>query len=454
MHSQQSFHRAHDPVPSSSLYVTFPDLSAGGSKATQPPHPSPLYVQQQYPPDSDAPFEVQRSPPHQYHPHEQPQQGPTHLGNRIPPPALQQPQPRVAAPYPPFPQDHEGRHTTFQVLPHQMSRAPQQHAHIPIDPWVDTFSNHPSAQPTALRGMVSHVTYSLHPQPRRPLTLTHSTHPTPEHSPTTAVPPGHPTFHDQHEEGEIPDHSPRTCSWGGAGSLNPSTGVFSPAPGHSRIRTAQACEKCRARKAKCSGEHPACQRCLARGFVCAYAAERRMRGPNKPKHAHPPLSDAPQQPAAAEGPKPRKRASTMPSAPRRGLQMWPQQQKQKQNPQHEQGVAAAAAAAASPASPASSAGSGSLGYPPMSESEASPMTPHRSLDGRQPHVAGCFLPSPRVHVQDFTPAARHGVLSHINEGNGYEHDGGIITEGAVPGMYGQDIFPDVRIPFESTKDLF
>ncbi|KAK7467522.1 hypothetical protein VKT23_004575 [Stygiomarasmius scandens] len=37
-----------------------------------------------------------------------------------------------------------------------------------------------------------------------------------------------------------------------------------------RTRTALACEKCRERKTKCSGEHPTCQRCKARGLICVY----------------------------------------------------------------------------------------------------------------------------------------------------------------------------------------
>ncbi|KAF5373958.1 hypothetical protein D9758_000894 [Tetrapyrgos nigripes] len=37
-----------------------------------------------------------------------------------------------------------------------------------------------------------------------------------------------------------------------------------------RSRTALACEKCRERKTKCSGEHPACKRCKTRGLVCVY----------------------------------------------------------------------------------------------------------------------------------------------------------------------------------------
>ncbi|KAG7095305.1 hypothetical protein E1B28_006071 [Marasmius oreades] len=68
-----------------------------------------------------------------------------------------------------------------------------------------------------------------------------------------------------------------------AGSLDPATGIFYRTPEHPRLRTAQACEKCRTRKAKCSGEHPACKRCLTRGLVCQYAKEGRVRGPNKPK---------------------------------------------------------------------------------------------------------------------------------------------------------------------------
>ncbi|KAF5391187.1 hypothetical protein D9757_003122 [Collybiopsis confluens] len=68
-----------------------------------------------------------------------------------------------------------------------------------------------------------------------------------------------------------------------AGSLDPATGVFYRTPEHPRLRTAQACEKCRTRKAKCSGEHPSCKRCLTRGLSCEYAKEGRVRGPNKSK---------------------------------------------------------------------------------------------------------------------------------------------------------------------------
>ncbi|KAJ7595328.1 hypothetical protein C8J56DRAFT_883551 [Mycena floridula] len=69
-----------------------------------------------------------------------------------------------------------------------------------------------------------------------------------------------------------------------AGSLDPNTGIFYRTPEHPRLRTAQACEKCRTRKAKCSGEHPSCKRCINRGLICEYAKEGRVRGPNKAKN--------------------------------------------------------------------------------------------------------------------------------------------------------------------------
>ncbi|KAI8969699.1 hypothetical protein BD414DRAFT_257159 [Trametes punicea] len=74
-----------------------------------------------------------------------------------------------------------------------------------------------------------------------------------------------------------------STSWTLSGSLDPTTGIFQRSVEHPRLRTAQACEKCRIRKAKCSGDHPACQRCISRGLQCEYAPERKMRGPNKNK---------------------------------------------------------------------------------------------------------------------------------------------------------------------------
>ncbi|KAI0777822.1 hypothetical protein BD413DRAFT_189868 [Trametes elegans] len=46
----------------------------------------------------------------------------------------------------------------------------------------------------------------------------------------------------------------------------------SPTPLKNR-RTQKACNKCRQRKAKCSGTRPTCTRCLARGYLCEYVEE-------------------------------------------------------------------------------------------------------------------------------------------------------------------------------------
>ncbi|RDB21527.1 Xylanolytic transcriptional activator xlnR [Hypsizygus marmoreus] len=49
-----------------------------------------------------------------------------------------------------------------------------------------------------------------------------------------------------------------------------------------RQRTVQACDKCRERKTKCSGDHPVCHRCATRGLICQYSSrEPRTRGPSK-----------------------------------------------------------------------------------------------------------------------------------------------------------------------------
>lgn len=49
-----------------------------------------------------------------------------------------------------------------------------------------------------------------------------------------------------------------------------------------RQRTGHACDKCRDRKTKCSGEKPACNRCASRGLLCNYTApETRVRGTKK-----------------------------------------------------------------------------------------------------------------------------------------------------------------------------
>ena len=165
------------------------------------------------------------------------------------------------------------------------------------------------------------------------------------------------------------------------------------------------------------------------------------------------MLDGPSQLTVAEAQKTRKRASTMPTVQRRGSHIWGQQQKQ--NQQQEQAVVTAvAAAAASPASSASSVGSGSLRYPPLSESETSPMTPHSALDSR-PSTGVSFPASARVLVQDFSANA----LSRVSEGNKYgqggDYDHAVATQGMVAGVgtYGQDVFPDLsmRLSLENSK---
>ncbi|KAJ6490681.1 hypothetical protein C8R47DRAFT_456323 [Mycena vitilis] len=50
---------------------------------------------------------------------------------------------------------------------------------------------------------------------------------------------------------------------------------------HKTQRAAQACDKCRERKTKCSGDHPVCKRCTARGLICHYYGGARTRGSTK-----------------------------------------------------------------------------------------------------------------------------------------------------------------------------
>ena len=261
MHSQQLTHNAHDAASLDILqsrgtfYPSFPEL-LDSSKVPQAPHSSPAYVQQQFAPDSGASLEGGRSPPLPYHIHEHlPQQG--HPLDPSPPP--QQHQPCQTEVYPPFQHDHERPYPMPQGLSHHLSRAPAHSAHMPISPWpIDAFSDNASAQPTALRGGISPYgfTYALRPQPLYPPQPIHRsvpTHAPPEQSqPTTA--PGLSTSHasEQEEDRAITDQGQRSRSWGGVGSLDPATGVFSRASDHPRMRTAQACEKCRLRKAKVS----------------------------------------------------------------------------------------------------------------------------------------------------------------------------------------------------------
>ncbi|KAH8991630.1 hypothetical protein EDB86DRAFT_3079786 [Lactarius hatsudake] len=418
----------------SSLYSGFPELLGGGLKATQLPRPLPQYVQQHYIPDRDPPMAAQRSPPPSHRSSDRPHGHPS-LHYSASPPQLRQPQPRQATAYTSFPQG-QAYHSAHE-FPTQVSRVPQQSAHMPLDPWaVATFTDHSNTHPTEMQGL-PHTFESIYPSHQPPLSPLATAQAVLQKGPsTTTQNTDSPTsFQGKNEGNTTAENSPQLRSWGGAGSLDPATGVFSRAADHPRIRTAQACEKCRARKAKCSGEHPSCQRCLTRGLVCAYAPERRMRGPNKPKPPLTPLPDG-SQPAAAAGQKTRKRASTMPSAHHRSPQIWGPQQRHKQEQEH--GIAA-------PTSPASSVGSGSLGYPPPSESEASPMTPpHTSLDSRHLSVPVVGFSAPqRVLIQDFPTTAQRRAQARVNEGsNHHDSDTGAATttRGVLAGVFGQDVF--------------
>jgi hypothetical protein len=261
IHSQQHAHRPHDSPPfnmlQSPLYSAFPDVLGGDTRATQPPHPSPQYAQQHYAPDSDPPLAAQRPPQRSYGLQEHPQQGRPHLGNPVPSPALQQPQPLpAAASHPLIRQEHEGYNPVFQAPYHQLSCAPahQPPQHLSIEaPWYfDAIAGNANAQPRPGITRLTDFTYA-HPQQRYSFPMAHpsAVPPTPpELSPTTTVPDPSPIFHEQHDNGTNTDAGQRSRHCGGAGALDPTTGIYHKASDHPRIRTAQACEKCRARKAK------------------------------------------------------------------------------------------------------------------------------------------------------------------------------------------------------------
>ncbi|KAJ6590882.1 hypothetical protein B0H10DRAFT_786424 [Mycena sp. CBHHK59/15] len=82
---------------------------------------------------------------------------------------------------------------------------------------------------------------------------------------------------------------------------------------------------------QCSGDHPACSRCLARGLVCEYAKEGRVRGPNKPKTPLAAPASLPPSPHARDFPAPdksaprRRRNTTLaPPPPRSNAQVKPE----------------------------------------------------------------------------------------------------------------------------------
>ncbi|TFK48009.1 hypothetical protein OE88DRAFT_1665018 [Heliocybe sulcata] len=174
---------------------------------------------------------------------------PLSMQPQVPPPQYDVPlSPRSVPPYQQFP--------------------PSNHQWAPLDPDF-TFPG-PSSDPR--RSSIPHEQAAYYEQATDPHASLQSVQPS---ASTSVAPPGIPAEH-----------------WTMTGSLDPSNNMSYRSAEHPRMRTAQACEKCRVRKAKCSGEHPACARCVSRGLICHYAAERRMRGPNKPKNKPPPPSSS------------------------------------------------------------------------------------------------------------------------------------------------------------------
>jgi hypothetical protein len=282
MNSRQLTYNAHDAVPLDNLQSSFYDFPEilDGSKVTQAPHTSPSYVQRQYrdAPDSGASKDG-GSPQLPYHIPEQAQRG-------HPSPSPQQHRPYPTGAYPPFQHDHERSYPTHQDFSHQPPRASVRSAPMPVGPWpIDPFSDNASTQFTALPGGISpthgHL-YSFCPQPPNHPPPTHHSAPTDapleQSQPTTA--PGPSTPHEQHEDRAITVQGQRSHSWVSVGSQDPVTGAFYGTSDHPRIRTAQACEKCRARKAKVSIVPPSFPLSppvplLTNGRLCCHSVLRR-----------------------------------------------------------------------------------------------------------------------------------------------------------------------------------
>ncbi|KAM0722929.1 hypothetical protein Q7P37_001127 [Cladosporium fusiforme] len=59
----------------------------------------------------------------------------------------------------------------------------------------------------------------------------------------------------------------------------------------SQIKRRAACDECRTRKLKCSGEQPACARCLRENLTCVYSPQKQMGRPKKRQRADGGLDD-------------------------------------------------------------------------------------------------------------------------------------------------------------------
>ncbi|KAG7440329.1 uncharacterized protein BT62DRAFT_629245 [Guyanagaster necrorhizus] len=158
-------------------------------------------------------------------------------------------------------------HTTQPLQPHTYQPSAQPNSWAPR---YDSYDSNLTAQQYTVDSGFSPFAHNSSNYPTQPSAYpTQSSYPPPRLTPPS------------HQANQTQSNTDTRLSF--AGSLDPSTGIFYRTPEHPRLRTAQACEKCRTRKAKCSGEHPSCKRCLTRGLICRYAPEGRVRGPNKPK---------------------------------------------------------------------------------------------------------------------------------------------------------------------------
>ena len=132
--------------------------------------------------------------------------------------------------------------------------------HAPIPPHIQHPDAYPPIDPLVLRSSPPPQIYSAEGQVNRP-EIAHSSFV--EHNagpnsnvfympsaPSVFAPSGGHgpwTVTQSSQEQSVAEPQP---SWTMSGSLDPATGIFQRAPEHPRVRTAQACEPCRKRKAK------------------------------------------------------------------------------------------------------------------------------------------------------------------------------------------------------------
>ncbi|KAF8067039.1 hypothetical protein FPV67DRAFT_1225875 [Lyophyllum atratum] len=129
-----------------------------------------------------------------------------------------------------YPQDHEQNLQEHWDHPHHdLYPVPQ-----PPQPWHDFDPLSYGAYPQQYQGQ-------RYPTPPPPVEHPHP-HPPQQKQPQSQ----HQQQHHVHHPNPNPPIMPRE----GEGALNLATGMFYRTPEHPRLRTAQACEKCRTRKAK------------------------------------------------------------------------------------------------------------------------------------------------------------------------------------------------------------